>query len=292
LSSTTVANVESCPYCGLTFKNGERQFSRFGRPIVTLGDHVADHEAERPYEVLVVTSPGATEEAAALRKEFAGIPASVYPGSASAYDFAAALSASKDRQRIRSKARTLVARVEYDGYANLVAEGAFARDPEDDPREPVPYAVTTPAQLAEWSKTRNAMLKRARFTCQRCNERKPKGELSVHHIVPRSEGGMERSGNLITLCHPCHDFVEIQFPTLRNRAQIVGSQDWNERDTELAEIRETVAEWAGRRKPHDLIRDLAARCEKLGMMSKSIADTLNVSDRLLSEVCRSGWALN
>lgn len=34
---------ERCPECGLTFKNGKRTFSTFGRPVVTLEQHLAYH---------------------------------------------------------------------------------------------------------------------------------------------------------------------------------------------------------------------------------------------------------
>lgn len=33
--------------------------------------------------------------------------------------------------------------------------------------------------------------------------------LTVHHIIPRSEGGKENKTNLITLCTRCHDIVEV-----------------------------------------------------------------------------------
>ena len=32
--------------------------------------------------------------------------------------------------------------------------------------------------------------------------------LTVHHIIPRSEGGCNDPDNLITLCHSCHDEIE------------------------------------------------------------------------------------
>jgi 5-methylcytosine-specific restriction endonuclease McrA len=33
--------------------------------------------------------------------------------------------------------------------------------------------------------------------------------LTVHHIVPRSDGGSSHGTNLVTLCYTCHDTVEI-----------------------------------------------------------------------------------
>jgi hypothetical protein len=81
-----------------------------------------------------------------------------------------------------------------------------------------------------WRSTRARTLQRDRYRCQRCNVRKPAVELDAHHVLPRAEGGRDTLWNLIALCEPCHDFVEVQDPPLRNRAQIVGSWVPVERD--------------------------------------------------------------
>lgn len=39
------------------------------------------------------------------------------------------------------------------------------------------------------------------YKCRNCGSKK---ELEVHHRRPRSKGGSDRPGNLITLCHECH----------------------------------------------------------------------------------------
>jgi hypothetical protein len=63
--------------------------------------------------------------------------------------------------------------------------------------------------------------KRDKFQCQRCLKHLRKTQRSTHHIVPRDEGGATNLANLILLCHPCHDWVEIQEgPTLRTRKEI------------------------------------------------------------------------
>lgn len=41
--------------------------------------------------------------------------------------------------------------------------------------------------------------------CRACGTR---DELSVHHILPRAEGGTDDGANLVTLCEPCHNEVE------------------------------------------------------------------------------------
>lgn len=61
----------------------------------------------------------------------------------------------------------------------------------------------------EFRKIFPKILKRDKYQCQRCRKKLPAIELSVHHINPRSRGGDNSVGNLITLCNPCHDFVEL-----------------------------------------------------------------------------------
>jgi len=42
------------------------------------------------------------------------------------------------------------------------------------------------------------------FTCRRCCGRFRVSNLEIHHIIPVSEGGDSRPGNLITECVECH----------------------------------------------------------------------------------------
>jgi len=76
----------------------------------------------------------------------------------------------------------------------------------------------------EWRSLRDRVLSRDCLTCQRCDKKYQKTELTVHHLVPRSEGGADAMPNLITLCSPCHDHVEVN--DLRTRAAIAGSIDF------------------------------------------------------------------
>ena len=76
----------------------------------------------------------------------------------------------------------------------------------------------------EWIRIRTQCFKRDKYTCQRCDKINGQGRgLSAHHIIPRSEGGEDNIENLITLCNPCHDFVEIN--ELRTRPAIIGSYE-------------------------------------------------------------------
>ena len=76
-----------------------------------------------------------------------------------------------------------------------------------------------------WGSIRARVLQRDRYRCTRCNVRKSTRELDCQHVIPRDEGGGDQLSNLLTLCEPCHDWVEIHELPLRNRDQIVGSWD-------------------------------------------------------------------
>jgi hypothetical protein len=58
-----------------------------------------------------------------------------------------------------------------------------------------------------WRAVRGAILRRDHFKCYRCEDGNRRN-LTVHHIIPREEGGNEEHENLITLCKACHDLVE------------------------------------------------------------------------------------
>ena len=75
----------------------------------------------------------------------------------------------------------------------------------------------------DWRQIRTAILRRDRYTCYRCDQVKQNYELSVHHILPRADGGHNAQSNLITLCHTCHDYVEMN--KLNSIAAIIGSCD-------------------------------------------------------------------
>lgn len=44
---------------------------------------------------------------------------------------------------------------------------------------------------------------------RKCRHCKSSKRLTVHHIKPREEGGLNEERNLITLCSECHDKVEL-----------------------------------------------------------------------------------
>jgi hypothetical protein len=60
----------------------------------------------------------------------------------------------------------------------------------------------------DWENIRQNIYQRDNYTCQDCGRQGgPKGsaELHAHHIIPKSEGGSHKSGNLKTLCVSCHN---------------------------------------------------------------------------------------
>ena len=46
---------------------------------------------------------------------------------------------------------------------------------------------------------------RDKFRCQYCGEKKPVGDLTLDHILPRSRGGDNSPVNIVTACVPCNN---------------------------------------------------------------------------------------
>jgi len=65
---------------------------------------------------------------------------------------------------------------------------------------------------------REEVLRRAENRCERCG--RTKGRLTMHHIMPRSEGGGDNVENLAALCRKCHNLVEGVGPMLKTREMI------------------------------------------------------------------------
>lgn len=90
---------------------------------------------------------------------------------------------------------------------------------------------------------RGKILKRDHYTCQSCRQRLPAYALSVHHIIPRTEGGTNILENLITLCHHCHDLIELAQPPIRTRQEILYHVvSLNELERQLSECTEIESE--------------------------------------------------
>ena len=89
---------------------------------------------------------------------------------------------------------------------------------------PYPDHTSDPVRRLIWSRMKSAVLRRDRYRCQECGVvfgkrrrkvfdpalRRGRGghrweSLEVHHIIPRSMGGSDHPGNLVTLCPSCHN---------------------------------------------------------------------------------------
>lgn len=76
----------------------------------------------------------------------------------------------------------------------------------------------------EWKKLRDACFKRDHYTCYRCEKINKSGKgMSAHHLIPRIDDGADDLTNLITLCHTCHDIVEIG--NMRTLVEILASYE-------------------------------------------------------------------
>jgi len=58
------------------------------------------------------------------------------------------------------------------------------------------------------SKMREAVLKRDKYTCQKCLKKSIGRKLQVHHKIAMRMGGQHLMDNLMTLCRKCHKILE------------------------------------------------------------------------------------
>jgi 5-methylcytosine-specific restriction enzyme A len=72
---------------------------------------------------------------------------------------------------------------------------------------------------ASWLRARAATLERDGDTCQRCGATVRTSTLHVHHVLPRSEGGLTALDNLLTVCERCHPIVERERSVFLDRKQ-------------------------------------------------------------------------
>ena len=58
----------------------------------------------------------------------------------------------------------------------------------------------------QWRKLRQAVYQRDEGMCQYCLGEVELFQCHIHHVLPLSEGGTNRPGNLKTLCVDCHQY--------------------------------------------------------------------------------------
>lgn len=96
----------------------------------------------------------------------------------------------------------------------------------------------------DWEDIKDRIARRDKWECQRCG---CKYRLSIHHIMPRIEGGGHNDENLITLRVDCHDTIELE--GIRSASLIRNSLD-----EPIYDVREFSFDWhawvyGGYRKP-------------------------------------------
>lgn len=72
---------------------------------------------------------------------------------------------------------------------------------EDNPEK---YRAQIERGRAKSLKKRFAILSRDKFTCQYCGRKPPEVVLEIDHIHPKSQGGKDGIGNLVTACRECN----------------------------------------------------------------------------------------
>lgn len=55
---------------------------------------------------------------------------------------------------------------------------------------------------SSWKKSRDAYLKSVGYRCQRCGS---VDRVTVHHKIPRKQGGSDSASNYLALCQACHN---------------------------------------------------------------------------------------
>ena len=92
----------------------------------------------------------------------------------------------------------------------------------------------------EWLKIKRECLRRYKFTCYRCDKTNSQGrEMTAHHIIPRSEGGTMEQSNLVALCNPCHDIVEVS--NARSLVDILATYDAGTRVIQIKDFTDREA---------------------------------------------------
>ena len=108
------------------------------------------------------------------------------------------------------------------------------------------------------------VFRRDAFTCRYCGRKSPDAILEVDHVIPKSDGGPDDLGNLITSCYDCNrgkgarlltahlpdgvDFHEQAILIAEQERQIAEYRHWKDvqRQRENADIARLRAQWERR----------------------------------------------
>lgn len=105
-------------------------------------------------------------------------------------------------------------------------------------------SVGSSAVDSDWQSIRKVVLARDENTCVSCGKVPATSEADVHHVIPRSAGGLDDPSNLITLCDGCHAarHPNLQASLARRTLERWGLRlaRWLDRQHELGHLDECV----------------------------------------------------
>jgi 5-methylcytosine-specific restriction endonuclease McrA len=88
----------------------------------------------------------------------------------------------------------------------------------------------------EWISMKVFLLIQQKNKCARCKKKLTASTISIHHIIPRSEGGTNDIKNIIGLCVNCHNVIEpknlkrediVKYYKRRKFKNIASKNDWH-----------------------------------------------------------------
>ncbi len=108
------------------------------------------------------------------------------------------------------------------------------------------HRISREPPTKQWHDIRQAVLTRDNHTCISCGTVPETGETDIHHLVPRSAGGLDDPSNLITLCDGCHAARHPNLQTSLSRRMLerwgLRLAHWLDRQNELRNIDETLGD--------------------------------------------------
>ena len=72
-----------------------------------------------------------------------------------------------------------------------------------------PKSISIDFRNSEWTALRAFIHIQQKGECLMCEKKIPVKKLTIHHIMPRSNGGGDNIENLIGLCDRCHNIAEM-----------------------------------------------------------------------------------
>lgn len=118
------------------------------------------------------------------------------------------------------------ANYDFDSWTELSALAALDRSDSDEFLRTPHYEILVPrlVRLTLYDKipkstvrfNRKNLFARDNHSCQYCGQRKPPAQLSLDHVLPRSQGGKTTWENVVCSCLPCNSRKGGRTPTQAN----------------------------------------------------------------------------